>query len=90
MKKHCLFLMTVLALLAVQPAEGRHPLEKKMGAYLFTFFNDPTHSLFMAVSYDGYTFNLRQRCRMRREESRKGRKVDALALGGDEGRDKLR
>ncbi len=31
-------------------------LEKDMGAYLFTFFNDPTHSLFMAVSYDGYTF----------------------------------
>lgn len=27
-----------------------------MGAYLFTFFNDPTHSLFMAISYDGYTF----------------------------------
>ena len=30
--------------------------EKKMGAYLFTFFNDATHSLFMAVSFDGYTF----------------------------------
>ena len=27
-----------------------------MGAYLFTYFNDPTHSLFMAISYDGYTF----------------------------------
>ena len=26
----------------------------------------------------------------RSEESRKGRKVDALAHGGDEGRDKLR
>lgn len=30
--------------------------EKDMGAYLFTFFNDATHSLFMATSYDGYTF----------------------------------
>ena len=30
--------------------------EKDMGAYLFTFFSDPTHSLFMAISYDGYTF----------------------------------
>lgn len=29
---------------------------EKMGAYLFTYFNDPTHSLFMAVSYDGYSF----------------------------------
>lgn len=30
--------------------------EEGMGAYLFTYFNDPTHSLFMAVSYDGYEF----------------------------------
>ena len=30
--------------------------EDKMGAYLFTYFNDPTHSLFMAISYDGYEF----------------------------------
>lgn len=35
---------------------GRQLREKDMGAYLFTFFSDPTHSLFMAVSYDGYTF----------------------------------
>ena len=27
-----------------------------MSAYLFTFFNDATHSLFMAISHDGYTF----------------------------------
>ena len=32
------------------------PSEKEIGAYLFTYFNDATHSLFMAVSYDGYTF----------------------------------
>lgn len=25
-------------------------------AYLFVFFSDPTHSIFMATSYDGYTF----------------------------------
>lgn len=30
--------------------------ESKMGAYLFTFFNDATHSLFMATSHDGYEF----------------------------------
>lgn len=30
--------------------------EKDMGAYLFTYFSDPTHSLFMATSRDGYTF----------------------------------
>lgn len=32
------------------------PTEKDMGAYLFVFFNDPTHSLFMATSRDGYEF----------------------------------
>ena len=35
---------------------GRQVREKDMGAYLFAFFSDPTHSLFMAISYDGYTF----------------------------------
>jgi hypothetical protein len=30
--------------------------EKDMGAYLFVFFTDPTHSLFMATSHDGYSF----------------------------------
>jgi hypothetical protein len=30
--------------------------EKDMGAYLFVFFTDPTHSLFMATSRDGYIF----------------------------------
>ena len=35
---------------------NRSLTEKDMGAYLFTFFSDPTHSLFMAISYDGYTF----------------------------------
>lgn len=32
------------------------PVEKDMGAYLFVFFTDPTHSLFMAISHDGKTF----------------------------------
>ena len=30
--------------------------EKKMGAYLLVFFSDPTHSLIMATSHDGYRF----------------------------------
>lgn len=45
----CLLLLPTLM-------QGKRLTEKDMGAYLFTFFNDPTHSLFMAVSYDGYTF----------------------------------
>jgi len=39
-----------------QPAKSKIPTEKDMGAYLFVFFTDPTHSLFMATSRDGYTF----------------------------------
>lgn len=30
--------------------------QPEMDAYLFTFFNDATHSLFMATSHDGYVF----------------------------------
>lgn len=30
--------------------------EKESEAYLFVFFSDPTHSIFMATSHDGYTF----------------------------------
>lgn len=36
--------------------KSKIPDESKMGAYLFVFFNDPTHSLFLATSRDGYTF----------------------------------
>lgn len=32
------------------------PTEKDMAAYLMVYFTDPTHSLFMATSNDGYTF----------------------------------
>ena len=32
------------------------PKQEPLDAYLFTYFTDPTHSLFMAVSYDGYEF----------------------------------
>lgn len=55
-----IFLTIFLALAMVATANAGNlqsmPSEKEMGAYLFTYFNDATHSLFMAVSYDGYTF----------------------------------
>ena len=56
------FLLLFLISLALTPAQAKTWLkqkprsEKQMGAYLFTYSNDPTHSLFMAISYDGYTF----------------------------------
>lgn len=43
-------------LTGISVSAKRIPAEKDMGAYLFTFFNDATHSLFMAISWDGYTF----------------------------------
>jgi hypothetical protein len=55
-----LFLLTT-SLSAQKPLHGKAsvkkvPQEKDMAAYLFVFFNDSTHSLFMATSHDGYTF----------------------------------
>jgi len=57
--KEKLFLTLLFAAIFTLPmaAKKRTLTEKDMGAYLFTYFSDPTHSLFMAVSYDGYTFN---------------------------------
>lgn len=51
--KHLLFSLFSLLLLT---ACSSKPEAEPMGAYLFTYFNDPTHSLFMAISYDGYEF----------------------------------
>ena len=50
------FILIFAALFACVAYAQKQPSEKKMGAYLFTYFNDPTHSLYMAVSYDGYHF----------------------------------
>lgn len=57
MKKITLILaVLLLSGIAAVAQKKRVPTEKEMGAYLFTFFNDATHSLFMAISYDGYEF----------------------------------
>lgn len=37
-------------------AQKRIPSEKKMGAYLMTYFKDDTHGLYFALSNDGYSF----------------------------------
>lgn len=53
------FYTLILSVVAVMPMAGKQKralTEKDMGAYLFTYFTDPTHSLFMAISYDGYNF----------------------------------
>lgn len=51
-----LFILIFAALFTSAADAQRQPSEKDMAAYLFTYFNDPTHSLYMAVSYDGYHF----------------------------------
>src|SRR5690606_12992030 len=56
---YVLFLLVGALLLTTQRSQTKTnaiPTEKDMGAYLFVFFNDPTHSLFMATSRDGYNF----------------------------------
>ena len=50
--KKLLLAITLLSLPFM--AVAQKPLtEKDMSAYLFTFFNASTHSLFMAISPDG-------------------------------------
>lgn len=57
------FLFLTISLFAQAPEPGKQSgrpalTEKKMAAYLFVFFDDKTHSLFMATSHDGYTFTV--------------------------------
>lgn len=47
----------LLSLLMASPSyAGKTPKEKDMKAYLMVYFKDATHSLYMALSDDGYTF----------------------------------
>ncbi len=55
MKKICILFLFVI-ILSDSVKSQSVSTEKDMKAYLFTYFSDPTHSLFMAVSRDGYTF----------------------------------
>ena len=57
--KKTLAIIALAALCAAAPASARKagaPKEKDMGAYLMVYHKDDTHSLHMAVSYDGRTF----------------------------------
>lgn len=57
MKQLLIALFTLCALsTSAQTKKHKAPKEKDMKAYLMVYFNDPTHSLFMALSPDGYTF----------------------------------
>lgn len=49
-------LLLTLCLNAVARLHSSDPDERGMGAYLFAFFKDDSHSLYLAVSYDGYQF----------------------------------
>src|SRR4051812_48682804 len=39
-----------------KPKNARQPTEKELGGYLMVYFKDQTHSGYMAISRDGYTF----------------------------------
>lgn len=52
-----MIIVSLLLLLSVTScAQPKVPQEKDMAAYMLVYFTDPTHSLFMALSTDGYTF----------------------------------
>lgn len=55
-KQRVILLISLISLLATLLSCKSTPKEKDMGAYLLVYFTDPTHSLFMALSPDGYTF----------------------------------
>lgn len=52
--KQLLTLCLAMAMLLPVSAGKRVPTEKDMGAYLMVYHKDETHSLYMALSYDGY------------------------------------
>ncbi len=54
--KMTLMLGILFLLMPFNLLQGQVPSEKDMGAYLFVFHQDATHSLYMATSRDGYTF----------------------------------
>ena len=54
MKRLLALLAAALLLLPTADAKKRVPAEKDMGAYLMVYHKDQTHSLYMAISYDGY------------------------------------
>jgi predicted GH43/DUF377 family glycosyl hydrolase len=50
------FVLSVFVLSACVSSSAKTPEEKDLAAYLLVYFNDPTHSLFFALSQDGYSF----------------------------------
>ena len=53
----CIIALAALFAATLAPASAADaPGEEEMGAYLMVYHKDDTHSLHMAVSYDGRTF----------------------------------
>ena len=52
MKRTFLLILVAFITLSATAKPKRALTEKDMGAYLFTYFSDPTHGLFMAISYE--------------------------------------
>ena len=54
--KNTLLIIGILSCTFAMAQKSSSLEEKEPGAYLFVFFSDHTHSIFMATSHDGYTF----------------------------------
>ncbi len=59
-RQFCVAMLLVILLIGVsglgQTAGAAKPIEKDLSAYLLVYFKDDTHSLYFALSRDGYTF----------------------------------
>lgn len=56
MKRTFIIIMGLIAAFSAESKTGKRLTEKDMEAYLMVYFKDETHGLYMALSYDGYTF----------------------------------
>lgn len=60
LKKHFFFIVLVACQIVSPTVSAKKkagiPSEKDMAAYLMVYFKDDTHSLYMALSPDGYSF----------------------------------
>jgi len=54
--RNALFVIPCILFFVSSFAQPKKAQEKDMAAYLLAYFTDPTHSLFLALSTDGYTF----------------------------------
>ena len=54
--KHLSYVLSLLLFVSCQSKTDSATSEEDLSAYLLVYFQDPTHSLYFALSSDGYSF----------------------------------